>query len=97
MEISGLELFVPAVVAALVVALRQFSSRLDGPAAYWWSIGLNIVGQVAAAVLTGADTIDPAVIGQAAALGLGTGAVVSPGIAATGKRLGAAKVVKPRA
>lgn len=95
MEFSGLELFVPAVVTGLIVAARQFSARLDGPAAYWWSIGLNILGQVAVGLAAGTGT-DPVAIGNAAALGLGTGAIVSPGIAATGKRVGAAKVVKPR-
>ncbi len=95
MEFTGLELFVPAVVTALIVALRQFTAKLDGPAAYWWSVGLNIVGQVAAALLSGAPP-DPSVIGGAAALGVGTGAVVSPGIATSAKRVGAAKAVKPR-
>lgn len=95
MEFSGLELFVPAVVSGLIIGLRQFSEKLDGPAAYWWSIGLNVVGQVAAALLSGQPP-DLAIVGNAAALGLGTGAVVSPGIAAAGKRLGAGKVVKPR-
>lgn len=95
MELSGLELFVPAAVTALIVALRQVTEKLDGPAAYWWSIGLNIVGQVVAGLMAQQGT-DPSAIMASAGLGLGTGAVISPGIAATGKRVGASKAVKPR-
>ncbi len=95
MEFSGIELLVPALVTGAIIALRQFTAKLDGPAAYWWSIGLNIVAQVAVALTTGAEGADPAVA-QAAMVGLGTGAVVSPGLAAAGKRIGAGKAIKPR-
>lgn len=92
MEFTGVELLVPALVSGLIVAIRQFSAKLDGPAAYWWSIGLNVLAQVAVALTADGD---PAVA-QAALVGLGTGAVVSPGLAATGKRIGAGKAIKPR-
>ncbi len=95
-ELSGIELLVPAVVSALVIAIRQFSATLDGPAAYWWALGLNVVGQVIAELATGDGGLTAGAIGQAAALGVGTGATVSAGVATAGKRLGAGKLVKPK-
>ncbi len=92
LELDLVQLAIPAIVSALIVAARQFSARFDGPAAYWWSIGVNIVAQVAAELATG----DGSGMVAAATLGLGTGAIVSPGLAATGKRIGAGKLVKPR-
>ncbi len=93
LEMGPLELMIPAIVAAVIVAVRNFSASLDGPRAYWWSLGLNILAQVVAELVAGDGT---GTVAGAAALGLGTGAVISPGIAAAGKRVGLAKVVKPR-
>lgn len=91
-----MELLVPTIVSVLVVAVRQFSEKLDGPAAYWWAIGLNIIGQVAAELAAGDGGMTAAAIGNAAGLGVATGGTVSVGIATAGKRLGAGKIVKPR-
>jgi len=88
MEFTGIELFIPAVVSAIIVAARQITASLDGPAAYWWSIALNIAAQVTAALVTG----DAGVV-EALGLGAATGAVVSPGLAASAKRLGARRAV----
>jgi len=93
LEMGAMELMIPAIVAALIVGVRNFSASLDGPRAYWWSLGLNIVAQVTAELVAGDGT---GTVAGAAALGLGTGAVISPGIAATGKRVGLEKVVKPK-
>ncbi len=90
MELSGLQLFVPVAVSALVTLVRQFSAGLDGNRAYWFSIAVNVVGQTAAQLMTDGDPM------AGAALGLGTGAVVGPGLATTVKRLGLGKLVKPR-
>jgi hypothetical protein len=89
-ELSMVQLLVPAVVSVLVVAIRQVSASLDGPAAYWWALGLNVVGQVAAELATGDGGATAAVVGNAAMVGVGTGATVSVGVATAGKRLGAA-------
>lgn len=88
-----LELVIPAVVSALITFARQFSSKLDGSAAFWWSVGVNVAAQVTAE-LAGASGAGSLV--GAAALGIGTGAVVGPGLATAGKRVGLAKVIKPR-
>ena len=93
LEIGGIELLIPAIVAAIVVAVRNVSASLDGPRAYWVGLALNVAAQVVAELVAGDGSGS---VAGAAALGLGTGAVVSPGLAATGKRLGAAKIVKPR-
>lgn len=90
MELGPVEILIPAIVTALIAIARQTTEKLDGPAAYWVSIGLNIVAQVAAALATGGEPVG------AAALGLGTGAIVGPGLATTGKRLGMGKAIKPR-
>ena len=95
-ELSVVELLVPAIVSALVMAIRQFSASLDGSAAYWWALGLNVVGQVAVEFAAGDGGATAAAVGNAAMLGVGTGATVSVGVATAGKRLGAAKIVKPR-
>ncbi len=95
-ELSGLELLVPAIVSAVVVAVRQFSAKLDGPPAYWWAIGLNVAGQVLVAFVADGGSITTAGIFYAGALGIGTGATVSVGVATAGKRLGAGRMVKPR-
>jgi len=92
MDIALVDLVVPAIVAALIVGVRQFSEKLDGPAAYWWSIVVNIVSQVVVELASGGT----GTIVGAAALGLGTGAVVSPGLAISAKRLGASEIVTPR-
>ncbi len=90
MEFGLVELMIPAVVTALVALVRQFTEKLDGPKAYWVSVAVNVVAQVAAQVQAGGDPM------AGAALGLGTGAVVGPGLASTGKRVGLAKFFKPR-
>lgn len=95
-EVGLVELAIPAVVSALIVAARNFSAKLDGPAAYWWSVGLNVVAQVAAELAAGDGGFTAATLMQAGGLGLGTGAVVGPGLATSGKRLGAGKLIKPR-
>ncbi|KKM72943.1 hypothetical protein LCGC14_1415390 [marine sediment metagenome] len=95
-ELSGFQLLVPVVVSAIVVAIRNVSAQLDGPAAYWWALGLNVLGQVVAELATGDGGVTAGAIGNAAALGIGTGATVSVGVATAGKRLGAGKVVKPK-
>lgn len=95
-QLSGIELLVPAIVSALVIAVRQFSPRLDGPAAYWWALGLNVVGQVVAELVASDGGFTAAAVGNAGMVGVGTGATVSVGVATAGKRLGAAKIVKPR-
>ena len=89
-QVSGTEVIIPAVVTVLVMAFRQFRSTLDGPRAYWFAFVLNIVAQVVNALMAG----DPVV--SAALFGAGTGAVVSPGIAETTKRIGGKKLVTPR-
>ena len=95
-ELSAAELLVPAIVSALVIAIRQVSAKLDGPAAYWWALGLNVVGQVLVAFVADGGSITTAGIFYAGALGIGTGATVSVGVATAGKRLGAGKMVKPK-
>jgi hypothetical protein len=95
-ELSMVQLLVPAVVSVLVVAIRQVSASLDGPAAYWWALGLNVVGQVVAELGAGDGGMTASAIASAGLLGVGTGATVSVGVATAGKRLGAAKIVKPR-
>ncbi len=95
-ELSGIQLAVPAIVTALVIAIRNVSARLDGPAAYWWALGLNVVGQVVAELVAGDGGMSAAVVGNAAMVGIGTGATVSVGMATAGKRVGLAKLVKPK-
>ena len=95
-ELSGLELLVPTIVSALVMGVRQFSATLDGPKAYWWALALNVVGQVIAELVAGDGGVSAAVVGNAAMVGVGTGATVSVGVATAGKRLGAGKLVKPK-
>ena len=88
MEITGTQLLIPAVVSTLVAVFRQVSARLDGPSAYWASIVLNVVAQLVAG--------EQGSVVAGAALGLGTGAVVGPGLATSVKRIGLGNVVKPR-
>ena len=89
-DLSGFDLLVPLVVSVLIILLRQFTEKLDGPWAYAWSVALNILVQVFTALQGG----DP---GAAAAVtGLGTGAILGPGMVTTTKRLGLGKMVKPR-
>lgn len=95
-ELSGIELAVPAIVSALVVAVRNVSAKLDGSRAYWWALGLNIVGQVVAELVAGDGGVTAAAIGSAAMVGIGTGATVSVGVATAGKRVGLGKLVKPK-
>ena len=95
-SLSGLELLIPALVSVLVVAVRNVSASLDGPRAYYWALALNVVGQVVAELMTGDGGVSAAAVGNAAVLGLGTGATVSVGIATAGKRAGLGKVVKPK-
>ena len=90
MELQGFDLLVPAIVSALIVVARQFTAKLDGNQAYMASVVLNVLAQVAAALLDGGA------LGAAAATGLATGAVVGPGLVATSKRVGLANVVKPK-
>jgi hypothetical protein len=92
-EISGIEMLIPAIVTALIVIARQFTASLDGPRAYWISIAINIIAQVTAEL---AGMGGGAGIAGAAAMGAGTGMIASPGIAITGKRIGLAGVVKPK-
>lgn len=92
-ELSSMDLVIPVVVSALVVALRNFSASLDGSKAYWWVLGMNVVAQVATALV--ADGATAATVGNAAALGIGTGATVSVGLATAGKRVGLSKFVAP--
>ena len=91
-QVDGLDVMIPAVVTVLIMVVRQFRSTLDGPNAYWFSICANVLAAVSAAVATG----DPLV--SAGVLGLGGGAVISPGIAETTKRFlpGGQKLVTPR-
>ncbi|MCP4871597.1 MAG: hypothetical protein GY898_23050 [Proteobacteria bacterium] len=96
LQLGAVQLLVPVIVSALVVAARNVSARLDGPAAYWWALGLNVVGQVLAELATGDGGASAAAIANAGALGVGTGATVSVGMATAGKRLGAGKLVKPK-
>lgn len=95
-ELSGVELLVPAIVSALVIAIRQFSASLDGPAAYWWALGLNIAGQILAEMLAGDGGATAVTVGNAAMVGIGTGATVSVGVATAGKRVGLGALVKPK-
>jgi hypothetical protein len=90
MELQGFDLLVPAIVSGLIVVARQFTAKLDGNQAYMASVVLNVVAQVAAALLDGGA------LAGAAATGLATGAVVGPGLVATSKRVGMAKLVKPK-
>lgn len=92
-ELSGVDVLIPVVVSALVVALRNFAGTLDGPKAYWWVLGMNVVAQVATALV--ADGPTAATVANAAALGVGTGATVSVGLATAGKRVGLSKLVTP--
>ncbi len=96
LSLSATELLVPIIVSALVVGIRNVSAKLDGPTAYYFAIGLNIIGQVVAELATGDGGVTAGAIGSAAALGVGTGATVSVGVATAGKRLGAKKIVTPR-
>ncbi len=90
MELSGTQLLIPVAVSTLVTLLRQFTVGLDGNRAYWASIALNMIGQTAAQLMTDGNPM------AGAALGIGTGAIVGPGLATTGKRLGLSKLIKPR-
>lgn len=90
MEFGGFDLLVPAIVSGLIVLARQFTAKLDGNQAYIASVVLNVVAQVAAAL------VDGGALAGAAATGLATGAVVGPGLVATGKRVGLKKVMKPK-
>ncbi len=91
MEFTPMQILIPAVVAAIVTAIRQVSAGLDGPKAYWASIILNIIGQVIVQLQAPEGSV---IVGTM--LGLGTGAIVSPGLASTLKRVGLAKLIKPR-
>ncbi len=95
-ELSGIQLLVPVIVSALVVVVRNISATLDGPKAYYYALGLNVLGQVIAELAAGDGGMTGAAIVNAGLLGVGTGATVSVGMATAGKRLGAAKIVKPR-
>ncbi len=90
MEVSVTQLLVPIVVSALVTFLRQVTAQLDGPRAYWASVVLNIIAQVVAQLAVDGDPM------AGAALGLGTGAIVGPGLATSVKRIGLSKLIKPR-
>ncbi len=94
-SLDATQLLIPVIVSALVVAIRNVSARLDGATAYWWVLGLNVLGQVVAELATSDGGASAAAIANAAALGVGTGATVSVGVATAGKRLGAGKLVKP--
>lgn len=95
-ELSGIELLVPVIVSALVVVVRNISAKLDGPVAYYFVLGLNVLGQVIMALAADGTGATAATLGSAAMLGVGTGATVSVGVATAGKRLGAGKIVKPK-
>lgn len=82
----------PAVIAVIVAALRQFTDKLDGPKAYWVSLVLNIAGQVAIALATG----NGGELVAAAGAGVAGGAIVTPGLVNTSKRVGLGGVMKPR-
>lgn len=91
MEFTPTQIVIPVVVSALVTMARQFTAGLDGPKAYWVSIVLNIVAQVVAQLSSDGGSVI-----AGAALGLGTGAVVGPGLATSVKRLGLEALIKPR-
>ncbi len=94
-ELTGFDIFVPAIVSALVTFARQFTAKLDGPKAYWVAMGLNVFAQVAAELAS--DGAGGAVgLANAAAMGVAGGATVSAGIATAGKRVGLGKLIKPR-
>lgn len=93
--LSGSELLIPAIVTLLIIVVRQFTERLDGPVAYWVSVIINILAQVTAELATGAGGGAGGLM-SAAVIGAGGGMVASPGLAITGKRLGLKKIVKPR-
>lgn len=95
LELSGFDIFVPAIVAALVTLGRQFTEKLDGPKAYWVAMGLNVLAQVTAE-LAGDGGGGATVLANAAAMGVAGGATVSAGIATAGKRVGLGKLIKPR-
>lgn len=95
LELSGFDIFVPAIVAALVTFARQFTEKLDGPKAYWVAMALNIAAQVGAE-LAGDGGGGAGALANAAAMGVAGGATVSAGIATAGKRVGLGKVIKPR-
>ena len=95
-ELSGFDLLAPAVVSVLVIAGRQFSSRLDGASAYWWALGLNILAQVTAELVTNDGGVTAAGISSALTTGAALGGTVSVGVATAGKRVGLSKLVKPR-
>jgi hypothetical protein len=92
-EISGIEMLIPAIVTVLIMLARQFTARLDGPVAYYVSIVINILAQVLAEL---AGVGGGAGMAGAAAMGAGTGMIASPGLAITGKRFGLRKIVKPK-
>lgn len=95
-ELSGIELLVPTIVSVLVVAVRNISDKLDGTKAYWWCLVFNVIGQVAVQFASSADGVTAAAIGQAAMLGIATGATVSVGVATAGKRIGLSTLIKPK-
>ena len=95
LELSGFDIFVPAIVAALVTFFRQFTEKLDGPSAYWVAMGLNVAAQVTAELA--GDGGGGGALANAAAMGVAGGATVSAGIATAGKRVGLGRVIKPRA
>lgn len=95
-ELTGIELAIPAIVSAVVVLIRNVSVKLDGSRAYWWALVLNVAGQVVAALLAGDATVTAAVVGHAAMVGIATGATVSVGVATAGKRVGLGKIIKPK-
>lgn len=95
-HLSGIELLVPAIVSALVIAVRNFATTLDGPKAYWYVLALNVVGQVVAELTMGDGGVTAASVGNAAMVGVGTGATVSVGLATAGKRVGFGNLVKPK-
>lgn len=95
-ELTGIELAIPAIVSAVVVLIRNVSVKLDGSRAYWWALVLNVVGQVLAELVVGDGGATAATIGTAAVVGIGTGATVSVGMATAGKRVGLGKIIKPK-
>lgn len=94
MEFDISTLATPAVIAAIIAASRQFTSQLDGPRAYWVALVLNVVGQVALAMAADAETAVN--LGAAITNGAVGGAIISPGIVGTTKRVGLGGVMKPK-